>query len=143
MISNTIKFSTSPKVSLWKLRFKKSNLFTVSDYYIWHPPYLYHHVSPYASHSALLATNHQGMTPMEGPVLVRSASMQWMKLCELTPFQDILYVLLIWSLGMVLLCAIHLPLDCKITSYLQKATLLLAELMETHMSEGLSSAIHT
>lgn len=36
-----------------------------------------------ASHSVLLATNHLWIATMVGPVLVRSAPLQWMKLCEL------------------------------------------------------------
>lgn len=44
-----------------------------------------------------MVTNNLWITTMEGPVLVRSAPLQWVKLCELTPFQDIMWVFLIWS----------------------------------------------
>lgn len=41
-----------------------------------------------ASHPTLLATNHLWIKTMESPVLVRSAPLQWMKLCEFPPCQD-------------------------------------------------------
>lgn len=85
---NTIKFSTSPRVALWRLYFKKSNMFTT---FISHILLMYIIIFlplNQASHSILLATNNLWITTMVGPVLVRSAPLQWMKLCELPPCQD-------------------------------------------------------
>lgn len=88
--SNTIKFSTSPRVALWKLYFKKSNLFTTFISHILLRYIIIFLPLNQASHSTLLATNNLWITTMVGPVLARSAPLQWMKmkLCELAPCQD-------------------------------------------------------